>query len=527
MDCDIAIIGYGPVGATAAALLGAQGLEVAVIERMAGVYDKPRAITADHEVMRVMQFAGIAEELGAHIRPHPGTQYLGVDGNTIKQTDVVAPPYPLGWPTGLHFIQPEFEAMLRGAVARHDNIEVLLSHELIDVVDLGDRIALEVKDLVQCQARAINTRYLLACDGANSFVRKQLGIGYEDLAFDEWWVVVDAWQRRPTPLPDLNTQYCWPSRPASAIMGPRNLRRWELKILPHERPEEFHDPARVLEVLADFVDTGAIELWRSAVYRFHALVAEEWIRNRIILLGDCAHQMPPFLGQGMCAGIRDAANLIWKLLLVEKAGASPALLDTYQAERKVHVQNVVAQAKELGLIIGELDLEAAIERDARLRAERSRGTGETVRHRLIPPLTQGLIDRDGRGRPMAGTVFPQPRVETPGGKTALMDDILPPVFLIVSATVDPQTALGERELASLRRIGAVRVVLRSPGASHVALAGKELTTLTAQDDLFANWLAETGAIAAVVRPDRYVYGVASTSAELARLINDLSRALFG
>ena len=449
MDCDIAIIGYGPVGATAAALLGGQGLKVAVIERMAGVYDKPRAITADHEVMRCMQFAGIGQELAAHVRPHPGTRYLGVDGNTIKQTDVIPPPYPLGWPTGIHFIQPEFEAMLRNAVGRHGNVDVLLSHELVDLADLGDGVTLAVKDLAHAQTRTIHARYLLACDGANSFVRRQLGISYEDLAFDEWWIVVDAWQRRPTPLPEMNTQYCWPSRPASAIAGPRNLRRWELKILPHEKPEEFQDEARVREVLAGFVDIDAIELWRSAVYRFHALVAAQWNRHRIFLLGDCAHQMPPFLGQGMCAGIRDAANLIWKLLLVEKAGVSPAVLSTYQDERKTHVQNVVTQAKELGLIIGELDVEAANRRDARLRAERV--SGEPVRHRLIPPLTRGLLDRDQRGEPTraAGSLFPQPRVETADGRIALMDDILPPVFLVISGTADPQAALGERETGAV------------------------------------------------------------------------------
>ena len=525
MDYDIAIVGYGPVGATAAALLGGQGLRVVVIERMAGIYDKPRAITADHEIMRVMQFAGIGAELGAHIRPHPGTQYLGVDGEPIKRTDVIPPPYPLGWPTGIHFIQPEYEAMLRGAVARHDNIDVLLSHELVSFQDFGDRIALEIEGLAGPQPRTIHVRYLLACDGANSSVRRRLGIGYEDLAFDEWWVVVDAWQQRPTLLPDMNTQYCWPSRPASAIVGPRNLRRWELKILPHEKPESFHDQARVREVLADFVDVDAFELWRSAVYRFHALVASQWISNRIFLLGDCAHQMPPFLGQGMCAGIRDAGNLIWKILLVEQAGVAPDLLRSYQDERKVHVQNVVAQAKELGLIIGELDIAAAKERDIRLRAQRA--GGEILRHRLIPPLTQGLIDRDERGQltPAAGTVFPQPRVATDDGNDRLMDDVLPPVFLVVSATPDAQSALGEPELGALHRLGARRVVLR-PSADAGKSAAPDVLTLTANDDLFADWLAETGATAAVVRPDRYVYGVARTPVELARLVGDLSRALF-
>jgi 3-(3-hydroxy-phenyl)propionate hydroxylase len=525
MDCDIAIIGYGPVGATAAALLGGQGLKVAVIERMAGVYDKPRAITADHEVMRCMQFAGIGQELGVHVRPHPGTRYLGVDGNTIRQTDVIPPPYPLGWPTGIHFIQPEFEAMLRNAVARHGNIDVLLSHEVVDLADLGDSITLTVKDLARTQTRSIHARYLLACDGANSFVRRRLGISYEDLAFDEWWIVVDAWQRRPTALPEMNTQYCWPSRPASAIAGPRNLRRWELKILPHEKPEEFQDDARVREVLAGFVDIDAIELWRSAVYRFHALVAAQWNRNRIFLLGDCAHQMPPFLGQGMCAGIRDAANLIWKLLLVEKTGVPPAVLRTYQDERKTHVQNVVTQAKELGLIIGELDLAAANARDARLRAERA--SGEPARHRLIPPLTRGLIDRDdaGTSAKAAGSLFPQPRIETSDGRIALLDDVLPPAFLVVSDTVDIQAALGERELEILQRLGAVRVVLRSTTA--IEAPEQDVITLRAKDDLFANWLVETGAMAAVVRPDRYVYGVARTEPDLARLVGDLEGALFG
>jgi 3-(3-hydroxy-phenyl)propionate hydroxylase len=526
MDCDIAIIGYGPVGATAAALLGGQGLKVVVVERMSGIYDKPRAITADHEVMRCMQFVGIGKELGAHVRPHPGTRYLGVDGNAIKQTDVIPPPYPLGWPTGIHFIQPEFEAMLRDAVARHGNVDVLLSHELVEFDDLGDGVTLTVRDLGQAQTRAIHARYLLACDGANSFVRRKLGIGYEDLAFDEWWIVVDAWQRRPTALPEMNTQYCWPSRPASAIAGPRNLRRWELKILPHEKPEAFQDEARVREVLAGFVDIDAIEIWRSAVYRFHALVAAQWSCDRIFLLGDCAHQMPPFLGQGMCAGIRDAANLVWKLLLVEKAGIPPAVLRTYQDERKTHVQSVVAQAKELGLIIGELDVAAATKRDARLRAERT--SGEPARHRLIPPLTRGLIDRADRGEPTraAGSLFPQPQVETADGRIALMDDILPPAFLVVSSTMAAQAALGGRETAMLRRLGAVRVILRSD-TGEVETSDPDVITLTAKDELFANWLLENEATAAVVRPDRYVYGVAGAAADLARLIEHLAGALFG
>jgi 3-(3-hydroxy-phenyl)propionate hydroxylase len=287
----------------------------------------------------------------------------------------------------------------------------------------------------------------------------------------------------------------------------------------------------VREVLAPFVDIDAIELWRSAVYRFHALVAAQWNRNRIFLLGDCAHQMPPFLGQGMCAGIRDAANLIWKLLLVEKSGVSRTILSTYQDERKTHVQNVVAQAKELGLVIGELDVDAANKRDVRLRAERT--SGEPPRHRLIPPLTRGLIDRDHRGEPgkAAGSLFPQPRVATADGRTALLDDILPPAFLVVSAGTEAQAALTDRELEMLRRLGAARVVLRSHADGNavddIAADASGAMILVAKDELFANWLVETGATAAVVRPDRYVYGVAGSAPDLARLVGELGGALFG
>jgi len=216
---------------------------------------------------------------------------------------------------------------------------------------------------------------------------------------------------------------------------------------------------------------------------------------------------------------------------VEKSGVSRTLLSTYQDERKTHVQNVVAQAKELGLVIGELDVAAATARDARLRAERV--SGEPARHRLIPPLTRGLVDRDRRGEraKAAGSLFPQPRVATADGRIALLDDILAPAFLVVSGSVNAQAALSDRELEILRRLGAVRVVLRSHAGGiavdDIAAGASSAMTLVAQDELFANWLVETRATAAVVRPDRYVYGVAGSAPDLARLVGELGGALFG
>src|SRR5262249_52098707 len=188
------------------------------------------------------------------------------------------------------------------------------------------------------------------------------------------------------------------------------LRRWEIKLMLGETPEAFGAPDNVARQLARFVDPDAIEIWRSAVYRFHALVAERWRSGRVFLAGDACHQTPPFMGQGMCAGIRDAASLAWRLALVLHAGAQDALLDSYEVERKPHVEALVGFAKKAGEVIGELDIAAAQARDALLRGQLERGEAETIRQRFIPDLAGGVIDTG----PAAGTLFVQPRVGEAG-----------------------------------------------------------------------------------------------------------------
>jgi 3-(3-hydroxy-phenyl)propionate hydroxylase len=328
-------------------------------------------------------------------------------------------------------------------------------------------------------------------------------------------------------LPDYTVQLCDPARPMTIVKVGGERRRWEIMLMPGDDPPRLTEPETFWPMMKRWLGPEDATLERAAIYTFHSLVQEGWRKGNLLLAGDACHQTPPFLGQGMCAGIRDASNLIWKLLLVEKAGASRALLRSYQEERKVHVKNVVEQAKDLGLVIGELDLEAANRRDARLRAERTRTGGDPARHRLIPPLSGGLIDCDEHGKPRAaaGTLFPQPTVTAADGRTALMDDVLLPAFLAVSRTIDAQSALSEQAIGMLSRIGAIRVLLRSPD-DPTQVVPPDVVVLTAQDLLFANWLAENGAVAAVVRPDRYLYGIARTPADLQPLLDRLSKSLF-
>ncbi|MGY2808887.1 FAD-dependent monooxygenase [Bradyrhizobium sp. USDA 4506] len=365
----------------------------------------------------------------------------------------------------------------------------------------------------------IRARYLVGCDGANSFVRKQLGIGLDDLAFDEWWMVVDTLTSDPARRPARSFQYCWPSRPGTFVPGPRNLRRWEIKLLPGEDPEAAGTPDNVVKLLKRFTDISDLTIWRSAVYRFHALLGRRWRDRRVLLMGDAVHQTPPFLGQGLCAGIRDAVNLAWKLRLVLRGDAGDALLDSYEIERKPHVRAVVASAKEFGKIIGELDPVAAVERDMRLRADLKAGKAETIRQKFIPDLVSGLIARDAA---LAGRLFVQPHVRAPDGRTCRLDDLLQPEFAIVTTAAAPMAWLSDAFAAAWQRLSGERVVIAT--SDETADRGGILTVIE-RDGLFADWMRQHDSAAVIVRPDRYVFGAARNAGELSMLVEQLLQNL--
>lgn len=516
---DVVILGYGPVGATIANLLARRGLRVAVVDSAFGIYDKPRAITFDHEAMRIFQACGLAQRIFPFTAPHPGTHYLGIDGRVIKKFESLPPPFPLGWPPTITFVQPEVERILREGVAASRTADVLLGQRGVAFTQDAQSVTLTIEDVMQGTQRDLTGRYLLGCDGANSFVRKQLGIALEDLGFDEWWMVVDVRLKQPVALPPRSIQYCWPSRPATLVHGPGNLRRWEIKLLPGEQPEDFGREENVVQQLTRFVDVSRVEIWRSAVYRFHALLAQRWRERRVFLMGDACHQTPPFLGQGMCAGIRDAGNLAWKLAMVLQGGARDALLDTYEVERKPHVRTLVATAKAFGLIIGELDENAARIRDETLRGQLERGEAETIRQRFIPDLQDGVIDR---AAPAAGRLFVQPKIHPHAGADArsvasLLDDLLGYRFLIATTTLDAQAWLSEASCEVWRRLGGERIVIGTLGQAQ-ATPGEGIRVFTEADTLFADWMQNLRCSAVVVRPDRYVFGAAAGAAELNRLV---------
>jgi 3-(3-hydroxy-phenyl)propionate hydroxylase len=520
---DVAIVGYGPVGAMFANLLARDGFRVAVIEREREIYDKPRAMVIDHEISRVLQSCGLADTVHRLVTAHPGTDFVNPDGEVIMQFDPMAPPYPLGWQPTSMFIQPEFEAVLRDAVGGHEAVDVLLGWQADGFVQDSAGVSVACTDCASGAAATIKARYLVGCDGANSSVRKQLALPVQDLAFDEWWIVVDTWFDGSEALPEKCIQYCHPARPATFIRGPRNLRRWEIKLLPGERPEDFADEARIVEQLSRFVSPDAIEIWRAAVYRFHAVVAEQWRAGRVFIMGDAAHQMPPFMGQGMCSGMRDAANLAWKLRFVERQGAKPDLLDSYSVERRPHITELTKTTKEFGEIIGILDEKLATSRHAELKRDLNAGTAETVRQNFIPGLSAGLADfgREGRPDAAAGSLFVQPRVDDGNGRTCLLDDQIGPNFMLAARSLQAMDWLTDEGARIWRRIGGRRVVISGT-------TGEQDGVLMVSDTegLFEAWCRSNHCDVALVRPDGYVYGTANDARTLHRLVGDLDRLMF-
>ena len=504
---DVIISGCGPVGATLAVLLGRHGLNVLVLEKFETTFDKPRAIVLDWEVLRLLQFCDVAHDLAPTIVPHTGTDFVGIDGQCIKRFDPLPPPYPLGWPATVMFVQPELERLLRARLAALPSVELKLGARFDALDQCGDRVSVTYTDLATGGEHRATAKYLVGCDGANSAVREQLGIGFDDLDFDEWWIVIDAWQRRDTALPAKTTQYCQPSRPATYVVGPDNLRRWEIKIMPGEKPEDFSDEERLKAVWGAYVDTSAFELWRSATYRFNARVGCKWRQGRVFMAGDAMHQTPPFLGQGLCAGMRDAANLSWKLIRAVASNAADALLDTYEAERLAHVSTIIEYGKAFGLIIGELDEEKARERDRTLRAELLSGRMITSRQGFIPNLTTGILNEDD---PLAGTLMVQPRI-LHGGEPRLLDDVVPMTFLYVAGDDEAQ-GWADGSAQPLAAMGIARITIGPGGHEEVGA-------------FLRDWAVCNGVRAAFVRPDRYVFGGVRSTADFPAVLASLAAQL--
>ena len=505
---DVAIVGFGPSGAVAAGLLGARGIRTFVCDRAQDVYDKPRAIALDHEITRLFQNMGVAKQIKPYLEPFTDSVFYGVDDQIIKRMSTVAEPFPLAHTPSVVFTQPPVERILRAHAASFPSVTIALGQQLLDLSQDEAGVTLELQG-DNGQSSTVRARYLLGCDGASSTVRSLTGMALEDLGFDEPWLVVDVLvnEQGLSKLPTTSVQYCHPERPATMVIGPGRHRRWEISINPGEDPEQLATPEGTWKLLAPWISPADGELWRQASYRFHALVAEDWRKGHVFIAGDAAHQQPPFLGQGMCQGVRDVSNLCWKLDAVLKGAAPDSLLDSYTPERKGHVTALTTRIKAIGKIIGERDVEKAHARDAHLLEECGGVVKPVPRQDVQPALQAGLLSTPVH--PRRGTIFPQPWLLTASGERRRMDDAIGTGWRVVLAA---HASLALQQAAGSNKIAARVVQLSTP-------------ELTEADGLLAQWFTAHNTAAAIVRPDHYVYGACQTAGELSEQLSALSAAL--
>jgi len=491
---DVAVIGLGPVGGTVAGLLSRYGLTVAVLEREAAPYPLPRAVHFDAECMRVFDAIGISEEVDRDCLVSTGMKFVNADGQLLVDWPRPDGIGPQGWHLSYRFHQPDLERTLRRFLADQTNVSVRSRCEVYAIEDQGSHVTVRFEDLSCGMLESVDAAYVIGADGARSLVRRLIGSEMADLGLHERWLVFDALLKRPwSVLGDHSVQFCDPSRPATYVRGVGNRRRFEIMLLPGEDAAEIARPESVWSLIEKWMGPEDADLERAAVYTFHAVVAQRWRMGRLLLAGDAAHQTPPFLGQGLCAGIRDAANLAWKLAAVLRHGAADTLLDTYQQERAPHVSEYIRLAVELGRIIQARDPQEAAERDRTLAA------APRQMRSLSPRLGASALRLDATA---SGLVAAQPALRdgTRLDRRARQD------FAIVTRP----GLLGNAKHDALRH-----------------LAPYPVTVIEDDSPETLAWLDELGAAAVVTRPDRYVFGTASTMAQLQALLVTLTERLQG
>lgn len=506
VEYDVIVVGLGPVGAVAAHLLASQGLRVCAIDPSLTPYDKPRAIGLDHESLRILQEIGIADPLEPGLGAYGASEYRSARGELLQRIVPQPEPFPLAWPPYNTFVQPEFEALLRDQFAKRQGLEVQLGWRMVQLAQDAESVTIVAEQVDGGARREIGARYLVGCDGAWSPVREALDLKFEDLAFDEPWLVVDVLVDDDANLPASIVQYCDPARPATFVRGPRNLCRWEIMLLDGEVPADMVCDEAVWTLLKPWLRPDQGRIWRAATYRFHALVATRWQAGRAFIAGDAAHQTPPFMAQGLNQGLRDVGNLCWKIAQVVKGTASAELLESYDAERRPNARAVIEMTKTFGQRICMRDADAAAERDRAMLAEVAAGRGELVRQNLLPPLLSGFLITEEKGglQPGVGKMFPQPWVEVPGQPPRRMDDLLPRGWILLTTdALDPSTA----DLALAERLGVTLVTLHPQGD----VPG--VRSLVERDGIATHWMNAHTIRSTLLRPDHIVF--AATGAKSA------------
>jgi 3-(3-hydroxy-phenyl)propionate hydroxylase len=552
---DVAIVGLGPTGLTLAHCLGQRGHRVLVLEREPQFYGNARAVYTDGECMRIFQSFGMAERLAADMLQDAPVQMLLPDGQVLFQLKNTQRPH--GWPANNFFYQPLLETALAEGLARYPNVTVQRGREVtrfeqdaqgVDVFHAASEGSAYARPAPQAGVKPaplpgelrVRTRYLVGADGGRSGVRAQLGIAMSGRNFPNPWLVVDIKAKDPADglrhLPYFDF-ICDPACPTVSCVQPNGHHRFEFMLMPGQTREHMEHPDTVRHYLSKYVDVSKFHILRTLVYTFNALMADKWRDGRVLLAGDAAHMTPQFIGQGMNAGVRDAYNLGWKLDAVLRGQAGPALLDSYERERRPHAAAMTREGIRMKDFVSMVNPLGTLLRNALTRlVVRLPKIGRFVRQGDFIPKPSyrngsyfGI--RRQRWRGAEGRLMPQPLLRGPDGRRQRFDALAGAGFVLVGAGVDPRAKLDAPSLALWQSLGAKFVAVYPFGGrprGDVAQAVPPgLIEAEDPDGSFHDWWRASGArqgAVAIVRPDRFVFALVPGS-ELVATTHEFARQM--
>lgn len=520
-DVDVVIVGAGPSGLTLANILGLQGVRTLVVEERDTLIDYPRGVGLDDEALRTFQSIGLVDNVLPHTVPNQILRFFDADRELLAE---MAPPDArFGWPKRNGFVQPMVDAELFAGLDRFDHVEVRFGHQMQNCIDRGDAVTVEFAD----DRAAVTARYVIGCDGGRSATRRLMGVSFDGTTSSTRWLVVDC---ANDPLGHPNSEVgADPRRPYVSIAIAHGIRRFEFLIHPHETDELADDPAFVRQMLGQLVPyPERVDMIRHRVYTHHSRIAGAFRKGRLLLAGDAAHLMPVWQGQGYNSGIRDAANLGWKLAAVVNGHADDSLLDTYDVERRKHARAMIDLSTMVGRVISPTNRRVAALRDRLIHAASVVPTLKRyvleMRFKPMPRYQQGAVHHARPAAPNSptGTLFIQPRVDTRDRSDVLLDDVIGPGFAVLCWSNNIRAVLGETAFARWKALGATFIETRPmtqlywPGHDDpdVVVVGDRTGALKSWFDVYTDSVL-------FVRPDRCIAGAC-----IAQRAPEVSEALF-
>jgi 3-(3-hydroxy-phenyl)propionate hydroxylase len=499
LDADVAIVGYGPSGVIAASLLAKAGVSVVVLEKDVDLYSRARAVTVNDWTLRILQELGVAERVKQDMDVMPAVSWRTYQGKLVFR--LVQKPDVLGHPTAMMIYQPEMEAVIRENAAGYDSMDVRFGHSFIGLQQDDEGVTVTAMGDGGLEY-SLRVRYVVGADGGSSPVREALGATMVGTTRPRRWLVIDGEVLQPWPGCDELVFWSDPVRPVVDIPLAKGNHRWEIPLAPGETDDDYDSEEKVWARLRALgVTTSQARIKGYAFYSHHLRHLEGWRRDRVVLIGDAAHLMPPWAGQGMQSGIRDANNVAWKLAAICTGRAEAGLLDTVESERWPHVSLLTDMSVRLGMFI---------EADQRAIVAVRNTVGPWARHlpgwnRILQPsnatnrFENGWVTGTPSRRNALGRMIPQPTVFDRDGREQLLDDLMGDGFVVLGVDVDPRSVMTGRQVEEWTRLGAgfrtVRRTFASTNGSDDVIDGT---------GVLVDWMKRFGATVIAVRPDRFV-----------------------